>query len=185
MPKIVKFFIPFFVLLTVILYSIYLKKGLDSSSSESGFSDSVVIRNMPTFEVYDLEGKKISSSVLLNQNGSYVHIWGTWCGPCESEFGVLLDFAAGLENKNVKFYLIAVNDEKNKILKFISKYKKIPNNVSILIDQDNQVMDKFGTFKVPETFLFDSKGVGRNKYVGPQDWSKEIYKTQLSNLINN
>ena len=185
MPKIVKFFIPFFVLLVVVSYSIYLKKSLDTNSSESGFSNSVVIKNMPTFEVYDLDGKNVSSSQLLSKSGFYVHIWGTWCGPCESEFGLLLDFAATLENKNIKFYLIAVNDEKNKILKFISKYKKIPGNVIILIDQNNQVMDKFGTFKVPETFLFDSNGLGRNKYVGPQDWTKEIYKTQLFNLINN
>lgn len=183
MQRYLKIIIPVFVLFAVIAVSLYLKKDIDSlSSSEANLSGSVM-REIPAFQVYALDGKAVTSNSFLNKSKSfYVHIWGTWCGPCETEFPELLKFAEKAKEKNSILYLIAVSDELPKVQKFLTRFKSMPENVVILLDKDNQVMDKFGTFKVPETFLFDSTGVNKNKYVGPQDWSKDIFITQLSSL---
>jgi thiol-disulfide isomerase/thioredoxin len=151
----------------------------DSSNSTS------VLKVLPDFIVYNLDGSEFySKNFSQNSNSYYVHIWGTWCGPCEAEFGDLLGYASKVKDKKALFYLIAVNDELVNVQKFLKKYGQLPENVKILIDRNNLALDKFGTFKVPETFLFDSKNNSKNKYIGPQDWSREIYLTQLQSVTS-
>lgn len=175
-----KFLILFSIISIAIGYSFYTKNKIDNYFSQPEASaQTSILKGLPSFQVFDLKGNTVNSdSFKTNSKGYYIHIWGTWCGPCEVEFGDLLGFASKLENRNVIFYLIAVNDEVVKIEKFLKRYKTIPNNVRVLIDQNNQVMDKFGTFKVPETFLFSPNNEALNKYVGPQEWLQEIYTTQ-------
>ncbi len=173
-------------LILVISYTLYTKYTINNYFSESQSEISKpLLQELPQVALFDLKGNKVlSTSFNQASKGYYVHIWGTWCGPCETEFGVLLDFAAKLESANVKFFLIAVNDEVIKIEKFLKRYKSIPKNVSILIDQENKAMDSFGVFKVPETFLHDQNGRVLNKYPGPQEWMQDIYTVQAKQYLN-
>ncbi len=166
------------------LYIYFSKKESESivSTSES-IQSQLILKKIPKFITYTLTGDVVDSVAFKNNaKGYYVHIWGTWCGPCETEFGVLLDFARRFENAAIKFYLIAVNDEVVKVQKFLSKYK-LPANVIILMDRNNQVMSLLGTYKVPETFLFGNLDQTLNKYSGPQEWLQPIYTEHLSDFL--
>jgi hypothetical protein len=94
-----------------------------------------------------------------------------------------LAYAKSVQDKGIKFYLVAVNDEEVKIKKFIGRFV-LPANVQIMFDKENVVMDLFGTLKVPETFLFDSTGKHINKFIGPQDWGQSSYKDRLDFWLN-
>lgn len=166
------------------LYGIYEKKKFYGDSS--GEAGAPVLKVLPDFSVVDVktQGAIKSNDFLTGSRGAFVHIWGTWCAPCEKEMPEFLSYAAKVENKNVKFLLIAVNDEEAKINKYLTRFPNIPKNVTFAIDKENRVMDSLGTLKVPETFLFSNTGKHINKFIGPQDWLAESYVTRLDFWLN-
>lgn len=171
------------VLLLTYLYAQYEKRKYYSYDEST--SNELVLKKLPSFNATELEsGKSIDSyEYLKSSNGLFVHIWGTWCGPCEKEMPDFLKYAELAKTKGVKFLLVAVNDDAIKVKKFLARYK-LPSNVLVVLDSENKVMDLFGTLKVPETFLFDSTGKHINKFIGPQEWGQESYQTRLDFWIN-
>ena len=178
-----KLIIIFFVLMLTYYYAQYQRNMYYSGAGDH--AGEMALKRLPDFISTDVStgGKVKSSEFLKGASGVFVHIWGTWCGPCEKEMPEFLAYAKSVQGKGVKFYLIAVNDEEVKIKKFIGRFV-VPTNVQILIDKENAVMDLFGTLKVPETFLFDSAGKHINKFIGPQDWGQSSYKDRLDFWLN-
>jgi cytochrome c biogenesis protein CcmG/thiol:disulfide interchange protein DsbE len=145
-----------------------------------------VLKHLPDFNVINVVDKSVikSSEFLTGSRGVFVHIWGSWCAPCEKEMPEFLQYAAKVEPQGVKFLLIAVNDEEAKIKKFLKRFPNVSKNVTFAMDVDNRVMDQLGTLKVPETFLFAADGKHINKFIGPQDWMNESYSTRLDFWLN-
>lgn len=176
----------FFTKLTIIFavflltygYAVYEKNKI-FRSNDSGAQE-LTLKKLPDFNGYDVaSGNTVKSYDLLKgASGLFVHIWGTWCAPCEKEMPEFLKYAASVEGRGIKFLLVAVNDEEMKIKKFMARFS-LPKNVLVVMDKENKVMDLFGTLKVPETFLFDPSGKHINKFIGPQGWQEESYKTRL------
>jgi cytochrome c biogenesis protein CcmG, thiol:disulfide interchange protein DsbE len=154
--------------------------------NEANNASDLALKTLPEFNVINVSnGETIKSTGFFSDaRGGFVHIWGTWCAPCEKEMPEFLSYAAKLETLGVKFLLIAVNDEETKIDKFLKRFPNITKNVTFAIDKENRVMDLLGTLKVPETFLFNSAGKHINKFIGPQDWMSESYVTRLSFWLN-
>ncbi len=147
-----------------------------------------VLQNLPEFQLKSFpDGLVINHRDVLDKSsgGFFIHIWGTWCGPCEEEMPQFLAYAEKVKTIGVKFYLVAVNDTHEKVSKFMARFGNLPSNVQILIDQEQGIMAKFGTFKVPETYLFNSRGIHVNKFTGPQDWLSESYVTRLGPWLQN
>lgn len=166
-------------------YALYEKSKL-YGNGDAKFTEPV-LRELPLFTINAITtGETLTSKKFLEGNKAiFVHIWGTWCAPCEKEMPEFLAYAKKLEQAGVKFLLVAVNDDEVKIKKFLIRFPEIPKNVTFAIDKENRVMDLLGTLKVPETFLFNSSGKHVNKFIGPQDWLAESYVTRLSFWLNN
>jgi peroxiredoxin len=58
------------------------------------------------------------------------------------------------------------------------------HNVKLLTVRDASQKSNalYGTFKFPETFVIDKKGVIRRKFIGPVDWSQPEITEYLSKL---
>lgn len=165
------------------LYASYERKVFYGSSADNS---APVLKVLPEFNVNDVATNATikSTDFVAASAGTFVHIWGTWCAPCEKEMPEFLSYAGKVQDTGVKFLLVAVNDEEAKIKKFLTRFPNIPKNVTFVIDKENRVMDQLGTLKVPETFLFSSAGKHINKFIGPQDWLSESYVTRLSFWLN-
>ena len=116
----------------------------------------------------------------------FVHFWATWCAPCEIEFPELVELINILKsNSKVKFVLVAVNDDIVKVKKFLAKYKldyqKIQQQLLILEDKGTEY-NKFGTYKLPETLLFDSEKKTVRKFTGQQAWSQRYLVDYFNSL---
>ncbi|NOT79105.1 MAG: redoxin family protein [Bacteriovoracaceae bacterium] len=166
------------------LYAYYERNKFYGSQSDQ--MTAPVLKELPVFVVQGMSypGEINSQEFVKKSSGSFVHIWGTWCAPCEKEMPEFLSYAAKVEHLGLKFLLVAVNDEEVKIKKFLTRFPNIPKNVTFALDAQNKVMDLLGTLKVPETFLFNSDGKHINKFIGPQDWLSESYVTRLSFWLN-
>ena len=175
----------FIVLGLTYAFALYEKKKL-YGDSDNRFTEPV-LKELPLFNVTSIaSGEHLTSKKFLEgSKGVFVHIWGTWCAPCEKEMPEFLGYAKKLEETGIKFLLVAVNDEELKIKKFLTRFPVLPKNVVFAIDKENRVMDSLGTLKVPETFLFNSSGKHINKFIGPQDWLAESYITRLNFWLNN
>lgn len=160
------------------LYGSYERKVFYGSSADNS---APVLKVLPDFNVTNVASNEVikSNDFLAGSPGVFVHIWGTWCAPCEKEMPEFLTYAGKVQDTGVKFLLVAVNDEEAKIKKFLTRFPNVPKNVTFVIDKENRVMDKLGTLKVPETFLFNGSGKHINKFIGAQDWLAESFVTRL------
>ncbi|MGE3609697.1 MAG: TlpA family protein disulfide reductase [Bacteriovoracaceae bacterium] len=168
-----------------VLYSFYQKRSIEQDLVTSETKVQSVLEKMPEAEFSDLNGGKVSLAQIFPADLVVVHFWGTWCAPCEAELPELLTFIKRFEGKsNVKFVLVAVNDEIKKVQKYL-KTLPIPAHSSItwLVDSEDVYRQKFGTTRVPETYVFSSDMTTLRKYVGPQEWNKTMFFQSFDEFI--
>lgn len=163
------------VLLVIFGFIMFQSKQL--SDKFSSFQDSqglgTVLKKMPDVRFKYLDSNKFYSfKENKGKKGLFLHFWATWCGPCEAEFPKLSRLIQNSKDKNVIFVFVAVNDEVSKIKKFLKKFPSL--NAKIVLDDDFIHQEHFGTYKLPETFLFDRAGNIVKKYTGAKNWTPKM-----------
>lgn len=178
-----KIFAIVIVLSVTVLYAVRERNKIYEMSESAPVE--IAVKSIPEFEARNVfRSNLVNHKNILTAKVNVLHFWGTWCGPCESEFPSLIEHAKKFEGKDVKYSLIAVNDSKEAVMKFLKRFKELPTNVEILIDENGGMMEKFGIFKVPETYVFNKEGQMVKKYSGPQEWNKDYYSTQVSMFLS-
>ncbi|HEY7214002.1 MAG TPA: TlpA disulfide reductase family protein [Thermoanaerobaculia bacterium] len=104
-----------------------------------------------------------------------VHFWATWCPPCIQEVPALQrltrDFS-GHPEFNV--LMVAVSDSSDKVRSFLG-----PGADMVLFDPRWDVANRYGTNKLPETYLVVDGQVVR-KFVGMTDWDDPTLRAELT-----
>jgi cytochrome c biogenesis protein CcmG, thiol:disulfide interchange protein DsbE len=170
-----------------IAYSIYSNRTL-TTQIVSGEKSETILTHLPKSEFTTLEGAsfKLDEFYAADKPGLViVHFWGTWCAPCEAELPELMSLIKQFEDRpEVKFLLVAVNDEALKVSKKI-KSLPLPRSTSLywLLDNGNFHRDSFGTTRVPETYVFSSTKATLKKFIGPQEWNKTMFFQTFNELL--
>ena len=178
----IRFFVVTFVIVLSVGVGQYLKKkNMDYFST--GFS-SAILKKVPDVKLENVyTGELVSFKDLKRRKNIFVHFWATWCGPCEVEFPGLMQLTktAQVSSQNL-FVFVAVNDDKKKVKKFLDRFKAKGNpDIYLLIDNEGLTEEKFGVFKLPETFVFNSlTGDVKHKFTGPQEWTSNHFTRTLS-----
>jgi peroxiredoxin len=63
--------------------------------------------------------------------------------------------------------------------------KLVPVSFPILLDGDMKLSERFGTFRIPETYLIDANGKIADKFVGPQDYNQPVFHQKIERLLTN
>ncbi len=104
-----------------------------------------------------------------------VHFWATWCPPCIPEIPALQrltrDFAGHPE---FTVLMVAVSDSSEKVRTFLG-----PGADMVLFDPQWEVANRYGTDKLPETYLVVNGEVVR-KFVGTQNWDDPAIRAELT-----
>lgn len=101
-----------------------------------------------------------------------VNIWATWCPTCRAEHAYFNKLAA----QGVPIYGINYKDEEAKAEKWLLDLKDpYVMNVS---DPRGSLGMNLGVYGAPETFIIDSEGIIRFKYVGAVD--DRVWKEQMA-----
>ncbi|MBU2574720.1 MAG: redoxin domain-containing protein [Elusimicrobia bacterium] len=113
----------------------------------------------PEFEAADLNGKTVSLAEILRDNKPVVlSFFGTWCDSCLEE---ITDLAEIAPKYNAAVYLVGVDANKNKLVRFAVKHK-IP--FPILWDPKAKIIGgKYDLFRgafivVPKAFIISPAG---------------------------
>jgi cytochrome c biogenesis protein CcmG, thiol:disulfide interchange protein DsbE len=120
----------------------------------------------PDFTVQDSQTK-----VTLSQfRGQVVvlNFWATWCAPCVEEVPSLVEMQRRMKSKGVTVIAVSVDVDENAYKQFVKDH-----NVNLLTvrDPDQKSNQLYGTFKFPETYVIDRKGIMRRKFIGAVDWT--------------
>lgn len=167
------------------LYSVVERRKIDTLQVSA---NTPILKEIPSFTALDVySGEELNKENIFDSSrrGLFVHFWGTWCAPCEAELPEFIEFAEKFEGQGVGFVLLAVNDERDKVERFLAqRIKHLPENVIVAIDADGESLPLFGTIKVPETYLFNSSdGRTLTKFIGPQDWTLRGFVDRTNKLL--
>jgi cytochrome c biogenesis protein CcmG/thiol:disulfide interchange protein DsbE len=109
-------------------------------------------------DIHDFQGKIL----ILN-------FWATWCAPCVEEMPSLVELQRRLGPKGVTVVGVSVDVEGDAYHHFLTSYKI---DFLTVRDPDHKSSNLYGTFKFPETYIIDRKGIVRRKFIGAVDWSQ-------------
>lgn len=109
---------------------------------------------------------------------SLVHFWATWCPPCIDEIPSLQRLVRDFrDQEDFSVVMIAVNDEKDKVTPFLG-----PGWDMVLFDPTWDVAKRYGTDKLPETYLV-VRGEVIEKFVGATNWDDPKLRERLTSLL--
>lgn len=109
-----------------------------------------------------------------------VHFWATWCPPCMTEVPSLGKFSDAFAQYRGDFtiLMVAVDDDPQRVQGFVGDRMG-----SVLYDPSWDVTHRFGTQKLPETYLV-VRGKVVERWIGPQDWADPKIRQQIVDAID-
>lgn len=107
-----------------------------------------------------------------------VHFWATWCPPCIQETPKLQRLIRDLSGQpDFTVVMVAVADSTDKVHTFMG-----PGSEMVLFDPNWKVANRYGTDKLPETYLVVHGQVVR-KFVGMTDWDDPAIRSELNTYL--
>ncbi len=154
----------FFIILFIFFYL------LINDRNPSKIPSALLDKSFPKFEAESLlKNTKFISSEEFGKEVVLVNFFATWCGPCRDEHVFIKRFS---DEKKIKIIGINYKDNSQKTKRWL---KELGNPYSIIaLDKNGKIAIDWGVYGIPETFVVNSKGIIKYRYVGPI--TKKIYK---------
>jgi peroxiredoxin len=92
-----------------------------------------------------------------------LNFWASWCAPCVEEAPSLDEFAKTFKNAGVVVLGVSVDRNEQSYLNFVKHF-----DVSYPTARDPQedLSYRYGTYKIPESYIIDRNGKVVRKYAG-------------------
>jgi thiol-disulfide isomerase/thioredoxin len=167
------------ILLTVIIVGIIAILFLTKTDEiqEKGVT---VGSKVPEFKLMDTDGNKWSISELKGKV-VFLNFWATWCDTCKLQKPSIQNLINAKKGDD-RFVFLSVLFRDDPAI--AAAYMKENNyDMPVLID-DAGVARIFGIRGIPETFMIDSKGVVRDRIIGPNRWDSPEVIEAIARLMN-
>lgn len=150
-----------------------------------------ILRDQPTR--VDLVGKPAPIFTLQNEKGEslsldslrgkvvLVHFWATWCAPCANELPTMESLIKRFLPEDFALVAVSVDEGGAKSVKEFRK--KVRFDFPVYLDSDQKVVDSYGTFRLPESYLINREGILVKKIIGPQDWGGARWVEEFGGLV--
>ncbi len=109
-----------------------------------------------------------------------VHFWATWCPPCMTEVPSLNRLSEDFAEFRGDFtiLMVAVDDDRERVESFVGDRAS-----SVLYDPSWEVTHRYGTRKLPESYLV-VRGTVEERWIGPQDWGDPEIRERIREAID-
>lgn len=106
----------------------------------------------------------------------FVNFWATWCAPCVKEMPTIAELAEAMEDTEVAFLLISIDEERREFERFVKK--RGLEHLSYLRAWEEGV-SSFEGGMVPATFIVDKHGKIVYRHHGAANWNTESIRRFL------
>ena len=103
-----------------------------------------------------------------------LNFWASWCAPCLVEFPSLEALQRDLPGVTV--LAVSFDSDPAAYANFLRR-----NHIALrtALDSTGRSNQAFGTTMPPETYILDSQGIVRRKFIGAQDWTSPEIESYL------
>lgn len=133
--------------------------------------DTIGVANpVPDFSLPDDAGRQVqlhdfSGKLLL------LNFWSTSCQPCVAEIPSLNALAARYQARGLAIVGVNQDGAPEAMQASLRQFRaRTPIDFPVLFDADGRLADRYGTFRIPETYMIDPGGRLIRKIVGAIDW---------------
>jgi len=149
-------------------YHDFLNRGRQAPDSVK-LLNSLEKNGVPDFSLKDIDGRDIS---LAKFHGKVVilNFWASWCDPCVSEFPSLLKLVDHFKGE-ILLLGVSADYELVDVQKFLQLFKISKDDIFIAWDKDLELAKKYGTYRLPESYIIGRDGKLVRKVVGVDDWA--------------
>lgn len=144
-----------FLLAALLLFSAGCDRGAHPRQTGQAAPDFTVTDATRTVHLDSYRGKV----VVLN-------FWATWCIPCIAELPSLMQMQQDLPN--VQVLAVSVDEDPEAYRDYLVQHKITLLTVN---DPAHHSSDLYHSYRWPETYVIDQRGVIRRKFIGAQDWT--------------
>lgn len=127
---------------------------------------------LPEFRLSALQDpQKLLTAADVKGRVTVLNVWATWCISCQVEHPVLMQMAA----EGVPIVGVNYKDYREAALKYLELHGN-PFRFSIFDERGDLGLD-LGVYGAPETYLLDSEGRIRYRYIGvldPEKWTRVL-----------
>lgn len=122
----------------------------------------MIAKPAPAFDLAGLDGSKPLALDALKGHPFIINFFASWCVPCRIEQPLLMRLA---DQNHLPLYGIAYKDKPDDTQRLLATFGDPYRQVGV--DRNGRVGLNFGVYGVPETYVIDSTGVIRKRFVGP------------------
>ena len=133
----------------------------------------------PDFVLQDSTGKVWQLSKLKGK-AVFVNFWATWCRPCREEMPSMEALNRAMAGKPFQMLAIVFNDDVDMAENFA---RRLGATFPVLGNSGEELSQAYMITGVPETFLVDSNGILRHKFIGPYNWDTPEMSNTVLELI--
>jgi len=153
---------------------IFLTCTLATGCDRGTLSDQIG-RPAPTFSIND--GQRSVDLQSLQGKVVVLNFWASWCAPCVEEMPSLQAF----QNQMPGVQVVAISS--NEAFAKYQHYVAQQHLTLLTVFDENQTSNKlYGSFKFPETYIIDKRGIIRRKLIGPQDFTNPSFLKYIQKL---
>ncbi len=132
----------------------------------------VVDQPAPPVSLPDLDGRlrgleQDRGRVLL------VNFWASWCEPCRREFPSMLELARSLKDRPFHIVAISQDEDATAMRAFLTQQGYQPSDFTVLRDADGATSKRWGTERLPESYLVDREGQVVLRFQSAYDWTAD------------
>ena len=121
----------------------------------------------PGFTLPQVPSGKLSLSQFKGQV-VVLNFWATWCPPCVMETPSLEQFAREMKSDGVTVIGVSVDKDGQALDKFIKLYHL---SYPIVRDPSAGLAHRYGTYKLPETYIIGRDGHVAEKIISNTNWT--------------
>lgn len=147
----------------------------NASLSETGTS---VGELAPDVSLLDIAGQQIALDQFRGQK-VLLAFWASWCPPCQIEMASLQRLHDNPDVPNLKVLAVNVGETKEQVASFITRQQL---TLTILVDAEGTVQQRYGVHQLPIVFLIDGQGKIIARHLGLRDWDSSDVIAELNQL---
>jgi peroxiredoxin len=92
-----------------------------------------------------------------------LNFWASWCAPCVEEAPSLNEFAKTLKDSGVVVLGVSVDRNEQSFANFVKRFDVVYPTAR---DPEQDLSYRYGTYKIPESYIIDRNGKVVRKYAG-------------------